>query len=162
MILRGQPTEARKLRWSRSLPECGVSVCAYVYICTRSCVHRAKKNCTHPAILCAATAADSEKECVLQLAGCQRRGWHAAPSCFGNSQPGTPPCWQVLPHAGRPSRKQTNMFHRVIIGSAPRPSTSGSLCCEEQPPKRAGAVRSGFSLLESWRDHISKELFPVR
>lgn len=71
------------------------------------------------------------------------------------------PSWLVLPHTD-PRRKQFSAFHLVIIGSAPGLSASASPCWEEQPRKGAAAVRSGFSCLESWRDHISQELFPAR
>lgn len=149
-----------------------VSICTYVYIYRCRCVHRAKKNCTHPGILCAVTTADSGEEYILLLSRCPPWGWHAAPGCFGRAGAGgLLPAWHTTskfpfgwscPILTTPPRKQSSPFHLVIVGSASGLSTSAPLCWEEQPPKGAGAVRSGFTRLESWRDPISKELFPAR
>lgn len=172
IILRCKPTEARK---STLLPvafqSVGVSICTYVYNHRRRCLRRAK-NCTHPGVLYAMTTANSEEESILLLSRHPPRGRRAGPGQFGRwGAGGLLPAWPTTskfpfgwscPPLTAPPRKQSSAFHLVIVGSAPGLNTSAPLCWEEQPPKGAGAVRSGFSRLESWRDHISKGLFPAR
>lgn len=145
------------------VPVC-LDICTCVCAYSKESLHTSGDPLFHTYCICKAQA-DSAHECTKLLA-CSalavpgsrvaRSTWLELPGTAPENHPVV-----SLAHASHPPGKQLSVFHLVIVGSTPEPNTSASLCWREQPPKGAGAFRSGFSQLESWRDRINKELFPA-
>lgn len=146
IVLWGEPTEARETYIAPvAFQSMGVSVCRYVYIYTRRCVHRAKKNCTHPGILHSwLLQIQTMSVFCCFLAACHEGGvQHLAALAegvpAGCSLPGTPPVNSPLagPAPYRPPPQEDSLALSTLSSLAALPGqTQGPLSAGRSSHRR--------------------------